>query len=123
MLDEVQALIKQAAKTMKLDEETVRSLLKPNAEHEFEIELGEKKLKAYRVQHNNKRGPYKGGIRFNKDVGLGEATALATMMSLKTAALDLPLGGGKGGVAFDPRDHDEEEVEKVSREYVRQLKD
>ena len=53
----------------------------------------------YRVQHSNVRGPYKGGLRFDDEVSLAETRALAQLVTLKTAAADLPLGGGKGGVA------------------------
>jgi glutamate dehydrogenase/leucine dehydrogenase len=73
------------------------------------------------VQHSNKRGPYKGGIRFHGDVDEDEVRALALLMSLKTAAVGIPMGGGKGGVAFDPREHDDAHVEAVSRAYVQHL--
>lgn len=121
MLETVQHLITQASQKIGLSLAELNQLLEANAEHQFEIDLNGQRLKAFRVQHNNSHGPYKGGIRFHKDVNLDEVKALATLMSLKTAALGLPLGGAKGGVAFDPRDHDASEVEAVSREYVRQL--
>lgn len=122
MLQTAHNLIKQAAQSLNLDENTIKQLLKADAEHQFEIRLKNgKKFNAYRVQHNNKLGPYKGGIRFHAEVNLDEVRALATLMSLKTAAVGLPLGGSKGGVAVNPKDLGEEELEELSREYAARL--
>lgn len=119
MLDRAQFLIRQAAQRLGYSKEDIDKLLQNNAEHEFEIELKSgKKLRAYRVQHNNQRGPYKGGIRFHPNVDLDEVRALAMLMSLKTAVLDLPLGGGKGGVVVNPRALSAAELEELSRKYV-----
>lgn len=74
---------------------------------------------AYRVQFNNARGPYKGGIRFHPDADEDEVSALAAMMAIKCAVVDIPFGGGKGGVAFDPKKHTAREVHEVARAYVR----
>jgi glutamate dehydrogenase (NAD(P)+) len=78
-------------------------------------------VRGYRVQHSTARGPAKGGIRFHPDVTIEEVTGLATLMSVKTALLDLPLGGGKGGVTVDPRDMDDAEVEAITRGYARAI--
>lgn len=122
MLETAQNTIRRAAKQMGLDDEIVNELIETQAEHVFEIALKNgKKYKAYRIQHNNKRGPYKGGIRFHQDVNLDEVRALATLMSLKTAAVGLPLGGGKGGIIVNPRELTDEELEELSRAYVRHL--
>jgi len=121
MLETTHHLITRAGKRMGLSEAAITALLQTNVEHEFEIELGGKKLKAYRVQHNNKRGPYKGGIRFHPEVNLDEVRALATLMSMKTAVAGIPLGGGKGGVAINPRDLTLEQLEELSRAYVKHL--
>lgn len=119
MLQTTQALIKNVAKNLKLNDKTTAKLLSPNAVHAFDIELKSgKSFKAYRVQHSNKLGPYKGGIRFHPDINQDEVKALATLMSLKTAAVGLPLGGGKGGIAVNPRDLDDAELEELSRKYV-----
>lgn len=75
----------------------------------------------YRSQHSNARGPYKGGIRFHPDVSREEVMALSIWMSIKCATLDLPLGGGKGGVIFDPKELSPAELERLSRGYVDQL--
>ncbi len=122
MLDTAQAIIKQSAKKLGLDEKNTTRLLSMDAEHQFDIILDNgTKLKAYRVQHNNQLGPYKGGIRFHPNVDLDEARALATLMSLKTAAVGLPLGGGKGGVSLNPKDFTDEQLEEISRKYVQYL--
>jgi glutamate dehydrogenase (NADP+) len=78
-------------------------------------------VRGYRVQHSTARGPAKGGIRFHPDVTLEEVTGLATLMSIKTALLDLPLGGGKGGVTVDPRELSDAEVEAITRGYARAI--
>jgi glutamate dehydrogenase/leucine dehydrogenase len=122
MLEGVHKLIKQVGASLGLDEKTIEDLIKPNAEHIFDIELESgKKFKAFRVQHNNQNGPYKGGVRFHENVTLDEVQALATLMSLKTAAVGLPLGGGKGGIAVNPRNLSKKELEELSRKYVRGL--
>lgn len=122
MLDTTQKLITKAAKTLKLSKEQTDELLYINAEHQFEIQLDKNRsFKAYRVQHNNKLGPYKGGIRFHPKVDLDEARALATLMSFKTAAVGLPLGGAKGGIAVDPLLLDKRDLELLSRKYVQYL--
>lgn len=74
---------------------------------------------AYRSQHSNARGPYKGGIRFHSEVDAAMVKELSFEMSLKAAVVDIPVGGGKGGVAIDPKNHSEAEIERVAREYVR----
>lgn len=122
MLEATHARIRQAGKKLGLSAEAIEEILSTNAEHEFEIALEEgRKFKAYRVQHDNRRGPYKGGIRFHPEVNKDEVRALATLMSFKTAAVGLPLGGGKGGVAVNPRELSHDELEVLSREYVRGL--
>lgn len=77
----------------------------------------------YRVQYNNARGPYKGGIRFHPSVDLDEVKALAFWMAMKCAVADIPLGGGKGGVIVDPKTLSEKELERLSRGYVRAIAD
>jgi glutamate dehydrogenase/leucine dehydrogenase len=114
--------IERAGKHLGLSEDQIAKLKKPDAEHIFDITLDNgNSFKAYRVQHSNKRGPYKGGIRFHPDVNLEEVRTLATLMSLKTAAVNIPLGGGKGGVAIDPRNVSDDELKEVSQKYVQNL--
>jgi glutamate dehydrogenase/leucine dehydrogenase len=121
MLDDVHKLITDASRKLGVDEKTLNELIEPNAEHVFEIELGRDKYKAFRVQHNNQNGPYKGGVRFHENVSLDEVKALATLMSLKTAAVGLPLGGGKGGIAVNPKNLSKKDLEQLSRKYVQHL--
>jgi glutamate dehydrogenase/leucine dehydrogenase len=124
MLDTAQKLIKDAAKKLGLSDEQIRQLISTDAEHNFEIELSDgNKYQAYRVQHSNKLGPYKGGIRFHPQVDYDEVRALATLMSFKTAVAGIPMGGGKGGVSVDPKQLSEEALEELSRKYVRGLKE
>lgn len=76
-------------------------------------------FKGYRSQHNNKFGPYKGGLRFHPKVNKDEVMALSLWMSLKTAVVGIPMGGGKGGIAIDPKELTEKQIEEISRKYVR----
>ncbi|HEX3082797.1 MAG TPA: Glu/Leu/Phe/Val dehydrogenase [Candidatus Saccharimonadia bacterium] len=78
-------------------------------------------LKGWRVQHNNARGPYKGGVRFHPQVSLDDVKNLALLMTLKCAVADIPFGGAKGGVAVDPRKLSRAELERVARGYVRAM--
>jgi glutamate dehydrogenase (NAD(P)+) len=80
------------------------------------------RLKAYRVQHNQARGPYKGGIRFHQDVSLDLFKVLAAEMTWKTAIADVPFGGGKGGIKVDPRSLSSEELEALTLRYMYRLK-
>ncbi|OGL36992.1 hypothetical protein A3A68_00190 [Candidatus Saccharibacteria bacterium RIFCSPLOWO2_01_FULL_48_13] len=122
MLKTTHNQIRDMGLKMGLDDEAIEGLIKVDAIHKFDINLETgQKLKGYRVQHNNKLGPYKGGIRFHPDVELDEVQALATLMSFKTAAVGLPLGGSKGGVAVDPKRLSDAELEELSRDYVQNL--
>ncbi|MBE0522847.1 MAG: Glu/Leu/Phe/Val dehydrogenase [Methanosarcinales archaeon] len=76
---------------------------------------------AYRVQYNDARGPTKGGIRFHPDETIDTVRALAAWMTWKCALLDLPLGGGKGGVICNPKEMSDAELERLSRAYIRGL--
>ncbi|HSW99507.1 MAG TPA: Glu/Leu/Phe/Val dehydrogenase [Patescibacteria group bacterium] len=121
MLATAQASIRQAAKELGYDDARITQFLEAEHEHILEVSAGGKTYPAYRVQHSSKLGPHKGGIRFHPNVSLDEVRALATLMSLKTAAVGLALGGGKGGVVVDPRALSEAELEELSRDYARQL--
>lgn len=80
-------------------------------------------FQGYRVQHNDARGPYKGGIRYHPQVSMDEVKALAFWMAMKCAVADLPLGGGKGGVIVDPKKLSAGELERLSRGYARAIAD
>lgn len=75
----------------------------------------------YRVQHSNTLGPYKGGIRYHENVDLGEVAALATLMSMKCSLLNLPLGGGKGGVKVDPTQLSRTEKQNLTRRFTSEI--
>jgi glutamate dehydrogenase (NAD(P)+) len=81
-----------------------------------------KRFKAYRIQHNAARGPYKGGIRYHKDVSLDLFKSLASEMTWKTAIADVPFGGGKGGIKIDPRQYGREELQDITLRYMYKLK-
>ncbi len=78
-------------------------------------------FEGYRVQHNTSRGPGKGGVRFHQDVTLSEVMALAAWMSVKSAAVNLPFGGAKGGVRLDPRNYSRSELERITRRYTSEI--
>lgn len=119
MLDSAQKLIRDAGEKLGLSDEQIENLIKTDAEHKFEVVLSDGRgYQAYRVQHNNKLGPYKGGIRFHPQVDYDEVRALATLMSFKTAVSGIPMGGGKGGISVDPKELSEEALEELSRKYV-----
>lgn len=80
------------------------------------------RFKAYRVQHNQARGPYKGGIRYHREVSLDLFKALAAEMTWKTAIADVPFGGGKGGIQLDPRQLGREELHTISLRFMYKLK-
>lgn len=90
----------------------------------FPVKLsnGETKLfKGYRIQHNDCLGPFKGGLRFHHDVHLDECKSLAGWMTLKCALQELPYGGGKGGIKFNPRDYSEDDLRAISRCFSKAL--
>jgi glutamate dehydrogenase (NAD(P)+) len=80
-----------------------------------------KLFKGYRVQHNNVLGPYKGGIRFHPNVHLDDIKALSALMTMKSALVQLPFGGAKGGVQVDPRDLSEQELMRLTRRFTSAL--
>lgn len=109
-----------------LDEPTRELLRQPSREFHFTIPVKMddgscKVFKGYRVQHNDARGPAKGGIRFHPDETIDTVCALSMWMTWKCAVVDIPLGGGKGGVVCDPRNLSESEQERLCRGYIRQL--
>ncbi|WP_045234569.1 Glu/Leu/Phe/Val family dehydrogenase [Deinococcus pimensis] len=78
-------------------------------------------FEGYRVQHNTSRGPAKGGVRFHQDVTLSEVMALSAWMTVKNAAVNLPYGGGKGGIRVDPRTLSNSELERLTRRYTSEI--
>ncbi|MEN2766641.1 Glu/Leu/Phe/Val family dehydrogenase [Ornithinibacillus xuwenensis] len=81
------------------------------------------RIPAFRVQHNNILGPYKGGIRFHESVKEEEVVNLASLMTLKNALHEVPFGGGKGGVVINPRDYSEKDLYRICKKYVQYFSD
>ncbi|HCZ34111.1 MAG TPA: glutamate dehydrogenase, partial [Holophagaceae bacterium] len=80
-----------------------------------------KVFKGYRVQHNGVRGPQKGGIRFHPDLVLDDVRALASLNTWKTAVVNIPFGGAKGGIQCDPSRMSQHELEMLTRRYISKL--
>jgi len=115
--------LEKTAKLINLKKEAVDFLKKPQRiiQVSIPIKMDDGKVRifdGFRVQHNNARGPYKGGIRFHPNVTLDEVKALAMWMTWKCAVVDIPYGGGKGGVIVDPKELSQTEMEKLSRGYI-----
>jgi len=121
-----QTQIDKVAEIMKLDRATHEFLRQPMREIHITIPVkmdnGEIKVfKGFRVQYNNARGPCKGGIRFHPAETIDTVRALAAWMTWKTALLDIPYGGGKGGIICNPKELSEAEKERLARGYIREL--
>lgn len=118
----------QAANYTQVDSEIIERLRHPQSTLEVSVpvRMDDGTLKiftGYRVRHNDGRGPTKGGIRFHPNVSLDEVKALAFWMTLKCALLNLPFGGGKGGVIVDPKALSRLEIERLSRSFIEQIVD
>ncbi|MEA3379072.1 MAG: Glu/Leu/Phe/Val dehydrogenase [Nanoarchaeota archaeon] len=125
---EAQEKIGHAGRILGLKEDLIKVIQAPKREVKIAIpiKMDDGKLnifEAYRVQHNNSRGPCKGGLRFHQKVDLDEVRALAVWMSLKCAVVGIPFGGGKGGIVVNPKKLSETEIEKLSRGFIRAMQD
>jgi glutamate dehydrogenase (NAD(P)+) len=121
-----QAQLDRAAELLQLDPVMHAFLRKPMREFHFTIPVkmdnGQAQVfDGYRVQYNDARGPGKGGIRFHPDETVDTVRALAAWMAWKTAVVDIPLGGAKGGVICDPRLLSTTELERLARGYMRAI--
>lgn len=121
--ENVERQFNRAADLMHLDPDVRSILQKPMNELKVSfpaiMEDGRVEMfTAYRVQHNNVRGPFKGGMRFHPAVDIDEVRALATWMTWKTALVDIPYGGAKGGIQFDPKAHTPKELERITRRFT-----
>lgn len=115
-----------AAKAGDFNEDLIEKLSRPEREITVSIPLkmddgSMRFFEGYRVQHCNRRGPYKGGIRFHPQADIDEVRALALWMTMKTAVANIPMGGGKGGIVVDPRELSSAELERLSRGFVQAL--
>ena len=121
-----QAQFDKVAAQLGLDDATRELLRQPMREYHFLIPVrmddgSYKVFKGFRVQHNDARGPAKGGIRFHPMETIDTIRALSMWMTWKCSVVDIPLGGGKGGVICDPHSLSEREQEQICRGYIRQL--
>ncbi len=123
-LEEVAKVLRPEYEDKKLFDKAINKLKKPDRVIEGTIKIkmdngSTKVFKAFRSQHNNSVGPYKGGIRFHKDVSKEEVMALSTWMTWKCSVTGIPYGGAKGGVVVDPKKLSKTELERLSRAYAR----
>lgn len=117
-----------AARAVKLSEAQLTEISNPQrtVEVSFPVKMDSGKTRffyGYRVQHNNARGPYKGGIRYHQDSDLKEVAELAFWMAMKCAVAGIPYGGGKGGVKVNPKELSKKELERMTRAYTRAIAD
>lgn len=120
------AQVTTAAQKISLDPLLLTTLLEP--ERTIAVSLPFKKdngeivtTTGYRIQHNSMLGPYKGGIRYHHKVSMDEIKAFAILMTMKNALVNIPLGGGKGGITIDPKKLSEKELETLTRLFTRRL--
>ncbi len=118
----------QAAAELGLSESMKTLLLTPQRSIKVEVsipmdngEIGN--FVGYRVQHDSSRGPFKGGLRYHPQVDTDEVAALASLMTWKTAVVDVPYGGGKGGIQCDPKKLSLGELERLTRKFVQRIHD
>jgi glutamate dehydrogenase (NAD(P)+) len=126
--EDVNYYFRKAARVMDLSTRVERMLVTPFREVKVDVsitldngELGT--FIGYRVQHDNSRGPMKGGLRYHPTVDMDEAQGLASLMTWKTAVVNLPFGGAKGGIAVDPAGLTPREQERLTRRFVQQIHD
>jgi glutamate dehydrogenase (NAD(P)+) len=117
-----QVQLMKAAERLQLSSDAMEALLKPEAVEKvsFKVTMDDgstQTFQGFRVRHNTSRGPAKGGIRFHPQVDLDEVTALANWMTWKCAVLDVPFGGGKGGVVVDPKKLSKGELKRLSQAF------
>jgi len=122
----IQAYLDQAAHAVDLPPYITTILSQPKNEIivNFPVRMDDGSIrlfKGYRIQHNNLLGPYKGGIRYHKSVTLDDIKALAAMMTWKCALMNLPFGGGKGGIKFDPNEVSRAELQRITRRFFHAL--
>ena len=115
--------LRTAANYLNLENSIIDILSKPKRELQvsFPVKMDDGRVKVfigYRVQHNDARGPFKGGIRYHPLVDINEVRALAMWMTWKTAVLNIPYGGAKGGVACNPKEMSKSELERLTRKYT-----
>lgn len=124
--ESAKAQLDAAAQVSNADVNIVEQLKNPDRYIEVSIPVkmddgSQRIFSGFRSQHNNARGPYKGGIRYHQDVNLDEVRALSFWMTFKNAVVNVPFGGGKGGIIVNPKELSEGELERLSRGYMKQM--
>lgn len=122
----VQHYFNRAADQLELESSWRKLMMMPSREITVEVpvEMDDGRLETlvgFRVQHNNARGPMKGGLRYHHEVDLDEVRALASLMTWKTAVVNIPYGGAKGGICVSPRDLSPKEKERITRKFIDQI--
>jgi len=125
-LEAAELRVREAGEWLKLEDGLIETIVRPRRIIEVAIPFHRDdgtrdQLIGWRVHHNTTRGPAKGGIRYHHEVNRDEVVALAIGMSLKTAIANLPLGGAKGGICFDPKKYSQSEIERITRRYVSEI--
>src|ERR1700678_3012210 len=121
--ESVNHYVDRAATLLDLEDDLRVVLLEPYRQVDVQVPIHADdgsvlSFRGYRVQHNGARGPFKGGLRYHPDTDLDEVRALASLMTWKSALLDLPFGGAKGGITLDPATLSPRELEAVTRSFT-----
>jgi glutamate dehydrogenase/leucine dehydrogenase len=125
--ESLQEQVREAASVLDVPADVTERLVNPERvlELNLSVEMDDGSIEvfeAYRSQFNGDRGPYKGGIRYHPAVSRSEVKALSGWMVYKCAAVDVPYGGGKGGIKLDPAEYSESELERITRSYAEELR-
>ena len=125
--ESLQEQVREAAAVLDVPADVTERLVNPERilELNLAVEMDDGSIEvfeAYRSQFNGDRGPYKGGIRYHPAVSRSEVKALSGWMVYKCAAVDVPYGGGKGGIKLDPAEYSESELERITRAYAKELR-
>ncbi|MBE0518153.1 MAG: Glu/Leu/Phe/Val dehydrogenase [Thermoplasmata archaeon] len=124
--EEMKKMVGKAGKALGLDQGMIDVLRSPKRELtvNFPVKMDDGTVKVftgYRVQHNEARGPYKGGIRYHQQVDIDEVRALSSWMTWKTATVNIPYGGAKGGIIANPKEMSVGEIERMTRRYASEI--
>ncbi|MFO0573077.1 MAG: Glu/Leu/Phe/Val dehydrogenase dimerization domain-containing protein [Polyangia bacterium] len=124
----VNRYFERAARLLQLPQEVIDFLITPHREVRVELTVRMdnghvRTFTGYRVQHDNARGPFKGGLRYHPEVDIDEVRALASLMTWKTAVVGIPFGGAKGGISVDPSELSLHELERLTRKFVAGIHD
>ncbi|MFY9605842.1 MAG: Glu/Leu/Phe/Val dehydrogenase [Thermoplasmata archaeon] len=124
--EEMKKMVDKAGKALNLDPGMIEVLKSPKRELtvNFPVKMDNGSVRVftgYRVQHNEARGPFKGGIRYHPQVDIDEVKALSSWMTWKTAVVDIPYGGAKGGIIANPKEMSVGEIERMTRRYASEI--